>query len=36
MEHVTNAVVALEVLDKRETGGNSTTKEKEFVDKVWA
>ena len=34
MEHVTNAVVDLEVLDKRETGGNSTTMEKEGLHRL--
>lgn len=34
MEHVTNVVVDLEVLDKRETGGNSTTIEKEGLQRL--
>ena len=34
MEHVTNVVVDLEVLDKRETGGNSTTMEKEGLRRL--
>ena len=34
MEHITNVVIDLEVLDKRETGGNSTTMEKEGLRRL--
>jgi len=34
MEHVTNVVVDLEVIDKRETGGNSTIMEREGLRRL--
>ena len=34
MEHFTNVVVDFEVVDKRETGGNSTTMEKEALRRL--
>ena len=34
MEHFTNAVIDFEVIDKRETGGNSTTMEKEALRRL--
>lgn len=34
MEHVTKVVVDLEVIDKRETGGNSTAMEKEGLRRL--
>ena len=34
MEHFTNIVVDLEVIDRRETGGNSTGVEKEALRKL--
>lgn len=34
MEHVTKVVVDLEVIDKRETGGNSTVMEREGLRRL--
>lgn len=34
MEHFTSAVIDFEVIDKRETGGNSTTMEKEALHRL--
>ena len=34
MEHFTNAIIDFEVIDKRETGGNSTTMEKEALRRL--
>ena len=34
MEHVTKVVIDIEVLDKRETGGNSTTMEREGLRRL--
>ena len=34
MEHFTNAIIDFEVIDKRETGGNSTTTEKEALRRL--
>lgn len=34
MEHFTSAVIYFEVIDKQETGGNSTTMEKEALRRL--